>query len=45
MNHSPAFYAQVLRVFPEYRTWRRWLKENSPALLLRRNGGPSKQAE
>ena len=23
MNHSAAFYAQVLRVFPEYRTWRR----------------------
>ena len=45
MNHSPAFYAQVLRVFPEYRTWRRWLKDNGPALLLRRNGGPSKQAE
>ena len=36
MNHSPAFYAHVLRVFPEYRTWRRWLKENGPALLLRR---------
>ena len=36
MNHSPAFYAQVLRVFPEYRTWRRWLKENGPALLLQR---------
>ena len=36
MNHSAAFYAHVLRVFPEYRTWRRWLKENGPALLLRR---------
>ena len=36
MNHSAAFYAQVLRVFPEYRTWRRWLKDNGPALLLRR---------
>ena len=36
MNHLPAFYAQVLRVFPEYRTWRRWLKENGPALLLQR---------
>ena len=46
MNHSPAFYAHVLRVFPEYRTWRRWLKENGPALLLRRNGGyPSKLSE
>ena len=45
MNHSTAFYAQVLRVFPEYRRWRRWLKDNGPALLLRRNGGLSKQAE
>ena len=36
MNHSPTFYAHVLRVFPEYRTWRRWLKENGPTLLLRR---------
>ena len=35
MNHSAAFYAHVLRVFPEYRTWRRWLKGNGPALLLR----------
>ena len=23
LNHSAAFYVQVLRVFPEYRTWRR----------------------
>ena len=35
MNHSAAFYAHVLRVFPEYQMWRRWLKENGPALLLR----------
>lgn len=36
VNHSADFYAHVLRVFPEYRTWRRWLKENGPTLLLRR---------
>ena len=35
MNHSAAFYAHVLRVFPEYRMWHRWLKENGPTLLLR----------
>lgn len=35
MNHSPAFYAEVLRVFPDYRKWDRWLKENGPALLAR----------
>ena len=34
MNHSTAFYAHVLRVFPEYQTWRRWLKDNGPTLLL-----------
>ena len=45
MNHLAAFYAQVLRVFPEYQTWRRWLKENSPALLLRRNKMMSEQVE
>ena len=45
MNHSTAFYAHVLRVFPEYRTWRRWLKDNGPALLLRRKGQVSGQVE
>lgn len=34
MNHSAAFYAHVLRVFPEYRTWHRWLEENGLTLLL-----------
>ncbi len=28
MNHSKRFYAEVLRVFPEYRKWNKWLKEN-----------------
>ncbi len=35
MDHSAAFYAEVLRVFPEYRKWQRWLKENGPLLLAR----------
>ena len=35
MNHSAAFYAEVLRVFPEYRRWNRWLRENGPLLLAR----------
>jgi len=35
MDHSAAFYAEVLRVFPEYRKWHRWLKENGPLLLAR----------
>ena len=35
MNHSAAFYAEVLRVFPDYRKWNRWLKENGGTLLAR----------
>lgn len=35
MNHSPLFYSEVLRVFPEYRKWEKWLKENGPILLRR----------
>ena len=36
MNHSAAFYAHVLRVFPEYRIWNKWLKENGHTLMLRK---------
>ena len=35
MDHSAAFYAEVLRVFPDYRKWHGWLKENGPLLLAR----------
>ena len=35
MNHSPRFYAEVLRVFPEYRRHYAWLKENGEALMAR----------
>ena len=42
MNHSAAFYSHVLRVFPEYRTWNRWLKEYGPGLMLRRARGAEK---
>ena len=37
-NHSQRFYAQVLRVYPDYRRWDRWLKENGPALMRRMTG-------
>ena len=33
MNHSRRFYAEVLRVFPNYYTERRWLKENGYLLF------------
>ena len=34
-NHSPRFYAQVLRVFPDYRQWNAWLKAHGPELMRR----------
>ena len=35
MNHSAAFYAEVLRILPDYRARDRWLKKNGPALMAR----------
>ena len=35
MNHSDKFYREVLRVFPDYWKWHRWLKDNGPALMSR----------
>ena len=35
MNHSDRFYAEVLRVFPDYWKWNRWLKENGGQLMQR----------
>ena len=38
MNHSDRFYAEVLRVFPDYWDCHRWLKENGAALMARMMG-------
>ena len=38
MNHSERFYAEVLRVFPDYWECHRWLKENGAALMSRMTG-------
>ena len=35
MDHSEAFYAEVLRACPDYYVWNRWLRENGKLLLLR----------
>ena len=35
MNHSERFYAEVLRVFPEYRKWNQWLRDHGPELMKR----------
>ena len=38
MNHSKRFYEEVLRVYPEYRKWEKWLKENGGRLMRRMTG-------
>lgn len=35
MNHSAQFYAEIEKVFPEYRKCRKWLKENGGRYLSR----------
>ncbi|MBQ4496606.1 MAG: M48 family metallopeptidase [Spirochaetaceae bacterium] len=37
MNHSKAFYAEVLRLFPDYRRCSAWLKEHVGLYLARAN--------
>jgi len=32
MNHSPAFYAVVASVMPEYKTYEKWLRDNGRTL-------------
>ncbi len=32
MNHSQRFYANVTRVYPEYKKWYKWLKDNGARL-------------
>ena len=38
MNHSERFYAEVLRVFPDYWEQDKWLKENGPILMAMLEG-------
>ena len=35
MNHSARFWAEVEKLIPDYRTCRKWLKDNGGALMLR----------
>ena len=37
-NHSPRFYARVLRVFSDYPSCEKWLKDNGPVLMGRMRG-------
>ncbi len=35
LNHSPKFWAEVERICPDYKTHRKWLKENGSSLIGR----------
>ena len=35
MNHSKAFYDDLLKLYPDYNRCRKWLKENGPAIMAR----------
>lgn len=35
MNHSPRFWAEVAHICPDYKTHRRWLKQNGRNLIAR----------
>ena len=35
MNHSKAFYALVMRIYPDYYRWNRWLKDNGKGIMAR----------
>ena len=35
MNHSPRFYAEIERVFPEYKRCHKWLSDNGGAYMAR----------
>ena len=37
-DHSKKFYNEVLKVFPDYWTCHKWLKENGDLIILRANG-------
>ena len=35
MNHSKRFYDEVLKAYPEYKKWNKWLKDNGSAIMSR----------
>lgn len=35
MNHSHEFYDEVLKIFPDYKKWNKWLKQNGGAYFKR----------
>jgi hypothetical protein len=41
MDHSKQFYEEVLKVFPDYHKWDKWLKDNGGILIKRMKRGLS----
>ena len=35
MNHSKQFYDEVIKAYPEYHKWNKWLKDNGNAIMAR----------
>ena len=35
MNHSSQFYAEIEKVFPEYKKWHKWLSDNGGVYMVR----------
>ena len=35
MNHSQKFYDEVLKIYPDYKKWNKWLKENGGVYFKR----------
>ena len=35
MNHSKRFYDEINRVFPDYKKWNKWLKDNGAVIMQR----------
>ena len=42
MDHSKKFYEEILRIFPDYHKWDKWLKDNGGILINRMRRGLSK---
>lgn len=38
MNHSERFYREVLKIYPDYYRWNKWLKDNGAVLIKRMKG-------
>ena len=38
MNHSERFYAEVLRVYPDYHKWQKWLDDHGDDIMRRMTG-------